>query len=79
MGVRERSYECQRCTGCSEFSRFEHVFLRAGRRVRVRGGSLDGLKGILVPSNGSRNLVISLQAIQRSLSIRVDGYELEPI
>jgi len=57
----------------------QHVFLRVGQRVRVRGGSLDGVEGILVANNGSRNLVISVEPIQRSLSIRVEGYQVEPI
>jgi transcription antitermination factor NusG len=56
----------------------EHVFLKAGQRVRVRGGALDGVEGILVAQNGSRNLVISVEPIQRSLSIRIQGYEVEP-
>lgn len=54
-------------------------FLNVGQRVRVRGGSLDGIEGILVAQNGSRNLVISVDPIQRSLSIRIDGYQVEPV
>ena len=57
----------------------KHVFLRVGQRVRVRGGSLDGVEGILVAQNGSRNLVISVEPIERSLSIRIEGYEVEPL
>jgi len=57
----------------------EHVFLKVGQRVRVRGGSLDGVEGILVAQNGSRNLVISVAPIERSLSIRIEGYEVEPL
>ena len=57
----------------------KHGFLQVGRRVRVRGGSLDGVEGILVAQNGSRNLVISVEPIQRSLAIRIEGYEVEPL
>jgi len=57
----------------------KHGFLQVGQRVRVRGGSLDGVEGILVAQNGNRNLVISVEPIQRSLSIRLDGYEVEPL
>ena len=57
----------------------QHVFLKVGQRVRVRGGSLDGVEGVLVANNGSRNLVISVEPIQRSLSIRIEGYQVEPI
>ena len=56
-----------------------HPFLKIGQRVRIRGGALDGLEGILVSRNGDRTLVISVDAIQRSLAVRVEGYEVEPI
>ncbi|HYM74959.1 MAG TPA: UpxY family transcription antiterminator [Candidatus Dormibacteraeota bacterium] len=54
-----------------------HPFLKIGQRVRVRGGSLEGVEGILVSRNGSDTLVISVDAIQRSLAVRVEGYQVE--
>jgi transcription antitermination factor NusG len=54
-------------------------FLRVGDKVRVRGGALDGMEGILLRENQDKTLVISVHAIQRSLSIRVTGYVLEKI
>jgi transcription termination/antitermination protein NusG len=57
----------------------EHTFLRVGQRVRVRGGSLDGVEGILAAQNEDRSLVISLEPIQRSLSVRIQGYTVEPV
>ena len=57
----------------------EHPFLRVGQRVRVRGGALDGMQGILVAENGDRSLVISVEPIQRSLCVRVAGYEVEAL
>jgi transcription antitermination factor NusG len=55
-----------------------HPFLLIGQKVRVRGGSLDGLEGLLLAKNGDLSVVISVPAIQRSLSIRVTGYTVEP-
>ena len=55
----------------------EHPFLKVGQRIRVRGGALDGVQGILVSLNGWRNLVISVEPIQRALSIDISGYEVE--
>jgi transcription antitermination factor NusG len=55
-----------------------HPFLKVGQRVRIRSGALDGLEGILVSRNGDRKLVVSVDAIQRSLAVRIDGYDLEP-
>jgi transcription antitermination factor NusG len=56
-----------------------HPFLNAGRRVRIRGGSLDGIEGILVRQNQDLSLVVSVELLGRSLSIRAEGYNLEPV
>ena len=55
-----------------------HPFLRVGQQVRIRGGCLDGLEGIL-EQRGEKNLVISLESIQRAVAITIEGYELELI
>lgn len=54
-----------------------HPFIKVGQRVRIRSGALDGMEGVLVSRNGDRTLVISIDAIQRSLAVRLEGYELE--
>jgi len=54
-----------------------HPFLAIGQRVRIRSGALDGMEGILVSRNGDSALVISVDAIQRSLAVRLEGYEVE--
>jgi len=54
-----------------------YPFLKIGQRVRVRSGALEGMEGILVARNGGNTLVISVDAIQRSLAVRVEGYEIE--
>jgi transcription antitermination factor NusG len=54
-----------------------HPFLIAGERVRIRSGALAGLEGILLSRKGDRRLVISVDAMQRSLSIQIDGYDVE--
>jgi transcriptional antiterminator NusG len=56
-----------------------HPFLKIGQRVRIRSGALSGLEGILVSRNGDRTLVLSVDAIQRSLAVRIEGYDVEPI
>jgi transcription antitermination factor NusG len=52
-------------------------FLRVGQRVRVRGGCLDGIEGRLVTLKGDRTLVISVEPIQHSIAISLDGYDVE--
>lgn len=53
-------------------------FLRAGQRVRIRNGALAGLIGILV-ENAPKKLVVSIDCIERSVSIAIEGYDLELI
>jgi transcription antitermination factor NusG len=56
---------------------FPHDFLRAGQRVRIRGGSLDRVEGILVRQGSDQSLVLSVELLQRSVAIRVEGYDIE--
>lgn len=54
-------------------------FLQLGQRVRIRGGALDGIEGLLTARNGERTLVISVEPIQRSIAVRIDQYQVEAI
>ncbi len=56
-----------------------YPFLKVGQRVVVRGGSLDGLEGIFAGHNGSKYLVVSVGAIQRSVVISAEGYDVRPV
>jgi transcription antitermination factor NusG len=55
-----------------------HPYLKVGRRVRVRGGPLAGMAGILVRHKGRFRVVISVEAIQRSVAVEMDATDLEP-
>lgn len=56
-----------------------YPFLRVGQKVRIRGGYLDGVEGILAAKNSDRSVVISVDLIQRSLAVRVSGFDLDPV
>jgi transcription antitermination factor NusG len=56
-----------------------HPFLKIGQRVRIRGGSMDGIEGILLAQNTDRTLVVSVDVIQRSIAVRIEGYDVEPV
>ncbi len=56
-----------------------YPFLKAGQRVRVRGGAMDGVEGVFLSENGDHSLIISIDAIQRSMAVRIDGYDVEPV
>jgi transcription antitermination factor NusG len=64
----------------SSGSRVEpHPYLRVGRRVRVCGGPMQGLEGIIVRRKDRCRLVFSLDLIMRSVAVEVDESEVEPI
>jgi transcription antitermination factor NusG len=54
-----------------------YPFLTIGQRVRIRSGALEGVEGILVSRSGETAFVISVDAIQRSLAVRVEGYDIQ--
>jgi transcription termination/antitermination protein NusG len=56
-----------------------HPFLREGQRVRVRGGCLDGIEGVLIERLSERDLVISVEPICRSVTVRITDYDVEPV
>jgi transcription elongation factor/antiterminator RfaH len=56
-----------------------HPFLKIGQRVRIRSGSLQGVEGVLLSRDGDRTLIISVDAIQRSLAVRIEGYDVEAL
>ena len=53
-------------------------YLTVGNRVRVKDGPFAGLEGILLRKKGSSRLVISIDLIQRSLAIEIEGWRIEP-
>ena len=56
-----------------------HPFISAGKRVRIRGGSLDGVEGIFIRQGTDQSLIVSVELLHRSVSIRVEGYHIELI
>lgn len=56
-----------------------YPFLQLGQRVRIRGGSLDSVEGILLRRDSASKLVISIELIQRSLAVSVCNFDVEPV
>ena len=54
-----------------------HPFISFGQRVRIRGGSLDGVEGILMRQSGEQSVVVSIELLRQSVSIRIEGYDVE--
>jgi transcription antitermination factor NusG len=53
--------------------------LKVGQQVAIRGGCLEGVSGVLMARNGDRSLIISVNLIQRSIAMRIEGYQVEAI
>lgn len=79
MPIPESQIESTKTLLASKLPYTLHPFLKIGQRVRVRGGSLDGIEGILTARNGNRTLVISVEPVQRSLAVCIDDYSIEPL
>jgi transcription antitermination factor NusG len=56
-----------------------HPFLRVGQRVRIQGGALDGVEGILLARKGENRLVLSIEMIQRSIAVPIEGYDVQVV
>lgn len=52
-------------------------FLPIGAKIRVLGGCLDQLEGILLEIRGAREVVLSVGAIQRSIRVPIGSYQFE--
>ena len=62
---------------CGGIPSSPHPFLAAGDRVRVHGGCLEGLEGILVSDPDGKKIVLTVEQLHRSISISGDCYTFE--
>jgi len=56
-----------------------HPYLHTGDKVCIRGGPLDGITGVLETINRDKSLVISVNLIQRSIAMRIEGFCIEAV
>lgn len=54
-----------------------HPYLKVGERVRIRSGALAGLEGVVTRQDGHLRVVLSVDAIMRSIAVHVNAEELE--
>jgi transcription antitermination factor NusG len=54
-------------------------YIGSGPRARILGSDLDGVEGILVLDKAGTKLVISIEAMQRSIAISLDAVDFERI
>jgi transcription antitermination factor NusG len=56
-----------------------HPYLKVGTRVRIKGGPLEGMQGILSRKKGHLRVVVSVDLIMRSIAIDIQASDVEPI
>jgi transcription antitermination factor NusG len=54
-----------------------YPFVRIGQRVRIHGGCLDGVEGVMVSKDSEQSVVVSVELLRRSLAVRINGFEIE--
>jgi transcription antitermination factor NusG len=53
-------------------------YLRAGQRIRIEGGPLRGVEGILLEASDACRVVVSVNLLQRSVAVQVDRQAIGP-
>jgi transcriptional antiterminator NusG len=61
------------------FNYESHPYLNEGNKIRIVDGPLAGLEGILVRKKNQSRLVVSVDLIQRSVSVEIDSWKIERI
>jgi len=63
----------------SRLSVSPHPFLQVGQRVRLEGGSLDGLEGLIEDIGRRNRLIVSVSLLQRSVAVEIDSAWVTPV
>ncbi len=62
----------------SEIPHNPYPYLKAGRKVRLKYGPMEGCEGVLVRKRGLSRLVVTVHLLQRSIEAEVDAAWIEP-
>lgn len=76
--IPDEEVEAVRILVTSEIPHNPYPYLKAGRKVRVKYGPLEGCEGILVRKKGIDRLVVTVHLLQRSIEAEVDAAWIEP-
>jgi transcription antitermination factor NusG len=63
--------------GLQERQADPHPYLKVGDMAQIRSGALKGMKGVVVRVNNQLRVVLSIDAIARSIAVHVTADELE--
>jgi transcription antitermination factor NusG len=56
-----------------------HPYLVIGERVRIKTGPMTGMEGVLIRKKSAFRVVLTLDAIMRSVSVEVDADDVERV
>jgi transcription antitermination factor NusG len=62
----------------SEIPYNPYPYLKAGRKIRLKYGPMEGCEGVLVRKRGLSRLVVTVHLLQRSIEAEVDAAWIEP-
>jgi len=79
LPIPDQQVEAIRKVLCEQVECTVLPLLEEGDRVRVVRGALAGLEGRLIRSNSASRLLISVQAIHKSLSVNIARQDIEPL
>jgi transcription antitermination factor NusG len=77
VAVPSEEMELVRALAASNVECAPGPFPAVGEKVRIRGGCLEGVEGVLTSHSDQREVVISVGAIQRSLKVQLGNYQIE--
>jgi transcription antitermination factor NusG len=56
-----------------------HPYLKAGDRVRIKGGPLDEMEGIFQRVRNEWRFILTVEMLQRAVSVEIDSEMVEPV
>lgn len=56
-----------------------HPYIAVGSKVRIEEGPMAGIEGIFIREKKGTEMVISLDLLQRSISLQIKGYAIKSI
>jgi transcription antitermination factor NusG len=77
--VQDEEMQYIRTLAASDVPRKPSAYIASGDHIRVTGGPLAGLEGVLLRETGSDYLVISVTLLQRSLKVEMEREWISPV
>ena len=76
--ITDREIESIRAILASGLAAEPCPFLRAGQRIRVTHGALAGIEGLLVQKKSEWRMIVSIEMLQRAVSVEIDRENITP-